>query len=226
MVSPPLHPVEPDINTETLWQFIGLDLAPNDTLETGVAVLDRERNLTFMDKVMSDREIAEFIASMDGPVAVVIDLPKTLGISSKWRLEQVRMTPRLRGQGLSERPNSVYDLLKNLPGVHPFFCPTQLAKMRYELNIPYRTRSPQGSRALHTALKLHLQLKQLPTNLPAIAILEAMIGAYAAWTLFTGEEGEHYRFMENAEGRLYLDPLDRVSTTVRRRMRRRRGRRF
>ena len=90
------------------------------------------------------------------------------------------------------------------------------AKMRYDMNIPYRHRSPQGCRALQAMMKQKLNLQDVPTNLAPSSVLDAMIGAYTAWMLCKGKEGEHFKLFQDDEQRLYLDPLKRTRLTKRR----------
>jgi hypothetical protein len=105
--------------------------------------------------------------------------------------------------------------------------------MRYDMNIPYRSRSPQGCRALQALIKLRLGIPNVPSNLAPSSVLDAMIAAYTAWSVYKGTSGVHYQLYQEhlATGsntpdptshRIYLDPLLRVPPEPPVRSRRRR----
>lgn len=81
------------------------------------------------------------------------------------------------------------------------------AKLRYGLSIPYKNRTPQGCRALQALMKERLKLEGVPTNLAPSSVLDAMIGAYAAWSLFKGKDKLDFKLYQDDKDRLYFDPL-------------------
>lgn len=205
------------------WNFVGIDMAPIDTLETGIAVLDRERNILRMEKLNDDEALLLFLDNL-GPkdnLVVALDIPKSLSIPSKWRQQQIKMHPlRLQVQGphvselvptdrYAQRAKDFYDEVhKRGIFIVSFFTPH--AKMRLELNTPYRHRSPHGCKALQALLRQRLTIPNVPTNLAPSSVLDAMIGAYTAWMLCYGKESEHFKLYQDDESRLYVDPLSVV----------------
>lgn len=201
------------------WYFVGIDMAPIDSLETGVAVLDRQRRLVRMDKLNDDANLLLFLDNL-GPadnLVVSLDIPKSLNIASKWRQQQVKMHPlQLDGQALevptdrfAQRAKDFYDAVTQRGIlITSFFTPH--AKLRYELNTPYRSRSPQGCRALQALLKQRLHVQDVPSNLAPSSVLDAMVGAYSSWLLVHGVEQQHFRLYRDDERRLYFDPLQRL----------------
>ncbi|MBY0402452.1 MAG: hypothetical protein K2X66_01015 [Cyanobacteria bacterium] len=186
----------------TKWMFVGIDLAPNEALETGVAVLDRNRHLTRMDKLYSDQDILYFLKNLAPAqnLIVSLDIPKSLSIPGKWRQEEIKMHPLRLSRNRDEVPlsrlaprgKSLYHLIDQ-EGILIFTYSNYFAKMSYDLNIPFRTRTPQGCRALQSLMKTRLRIANVPTNLAPSSVLDAMIGAYASWSVYRGRLGTHFK---------------------------------
>lgn len=215
---------DPRSSLRNKWLFVGIDMAPIDNLETGIAVLDRNRRIVRMDKMNEDAELLLFLdnLSRSDNIIVALDIPKSLSIPSKWRQQQIKMHPlRLTEQPAYVTPETVpsdrfaqrakdfYEAVQSR-GILTFGFFAAHAKLRYGLNIPFRTRSPQGCRSLQAALRQRLALKDVPTNLAPSSVLDAMIGAYTAWLICYGKENEHFKLYQDDEKRLYLDPLKRT----------------
>ncbi len=201
------------------WVFVGIDLAPNDMLETGVVAVDRDKQMLRMDKVNTDGQVHQFVESL-GPLrstVVALDVPKSLSIPGRWRQEEVKMFPlRLERAATgeftdrcSERAWNLYQSLRSKDCL-VFLYFNHLAKTRYDLFIPFRTRTPRGCRALQAVIKNQLDLGNMPGNLAPSSVLDAMVGAYTAWTLYRGNYGEDYRLHWDINRRLMLEPLRRV----------------
>ena len=207
-------------NVGDQWLFVGIDMAPIDTLETGVAVLERTKHLARMDKLDSDEQVYALIKSLGPKSGLVIglDVPKSLSIPGKWRQQEVKMHPlRLDRQDgtppldrFAPRARAFYDKLK-AEGYFVFNYFTYQARMRYGILSPFRNRTPQGCRAQQAMLRDILGIPGVPSNLAPSSVLDAMIGAYAAWTLYKGVEGRDYKLFLDDADRVYLDPLGRPS---------------
>jgi hypothetical protein len=204
----------------TKWFFVGIDLAPNESLETGVAVLDRQRNLTRMDKIYTDDDILLFLNNL-GPannLIVALDMPKSLSIPGRWRQEEIKMHPlrlaRKDAEAVTDRyakrATDLFEAIAKEQGILCFLYYNYLARMRYDLIIPYRNRTPQGCRALQSLIRLRLGIPNVPTNLAPSSVLDAMIGAYAAWSLYKGKDGQHFRLFEDPGERMLLEPIKRA----------------
>jgi hypothetical protein len=211
-------PNDPRINMGQKWWFVGIDLAPTDTLESGVVALDRTRSLMRMDKFTEDDEILAFLKNLSCSenILVVMDIPKSLSIQSKWRQQELKMHPlSIRNSEKSatvpterycDRAQNFYAELEKL-GILTFGFFTPHAKLRYNLNIPYRHRSSLGCRALQSSVKQCLGIQNIPSNLVASSVLDAMIAAYTAWLCCYGKEEKHFKLYSDNEKRLYIDPL-------------------
>jgi len=211
-------PNDPRINLAQKWWFVGIDLAPTDSLESGVAVLDRSRSLMRMDKFTDDEEMLSLLKNLSCSenILVAMDIPKSLSIQSKWRQQELRMHPLsmrnapnnaiVPSERYSERARNFYLELEKM-GILTFGFFTAHAKLRYNLNIPYRHRSSLGCRALQSGVKQSLGIQNLPTNLVASSVLDAMLAAYTAWLMCYGQDKKHFKLYSDNEKRLYIDPL-------------------
>lgn len=214
----------PKASLTNKWMFVGIDMAPIENLETGIAVLDRDRRILRMDKLNDDDELLLFLSNLAPPenLVVALDIPKSLSIPSKWRQQQIKMHPlRLNEPSpngyrelvptdrYAQRAKDFYDAV-NQKGILVVSFFTAHAKLRYGLNIPFRHRSPQGCRAMQAMMKQRLGIKDVPTNLAPSSVLDAMIGAYTSWLLCKGKDGDNFKLYQDDEQRLYLDPLKRT----------------
>lgn len=180
---------------ENKWHFVGIDLAPIDSLETGIVVIDRDRTILRMEKVEHDKEIFHFIENL-GPkdgLIIALDIPKSLSFTSKWRQQQIKMHPlrflhkdqdAFAHSRFSKRASDIYQHLSNKGFLIINFF-SHYAKLRYGLNIPFRSRSPQGCRAMQALIKERLKIQPLSSHLAPSSVLDAMIGAYLAWSIYT-----------------------------------------
>lgn len=198
-------------------RFAAVDLAPNEQLETGFSALDRERTLIRMDKLYKDEDIVSAIENL-GPASgtiAVIDMPKSLSVSGRWRQEEIKMHPlrltRPSGEVVfryEQRGLRMYETLK-AQGILPFLYFNYWTRVNYDMLLPFRSRSPQGCRALQTALEHQLGITNLPGNLAPSSVLESMVGAYASWSIWRGEPGVDYEIYKDEAGHHILIPIGR-----------------
>jgi len=215
---------DPRSSLSNKWLFVGIDMAPSESLETGITVIDRDRRIVRMEKMDDNEQLVLFLQNLSPPenLVVALDIPKSLSIPSKWRQQQIKMHPLKLDEKLeyqvretvptdrfAQRAKDFYDAVSD-KGILIFSFFAAHAKMRYDLNIPFRHRSPQGCRALQAMMKQRLGLQDVPTNLAPSSVLDAMIGAYTAWLLCKGKEGENFKMYQDDENRLYLDPMKRT----------------
>jgi len=198
-------------------RFCAVDLAPNDQLESGFSAMDRDRVLIRMDKLYRDDEMIAAIENL-GPansLIVVIDMPKSLSLPGRWRQEEIKMHPfRLKTLNRYEtRGMRLYDRLRD-KGILAFLYFNYWTRMNYDMLIPFRSRSPQGCRALQTMLEYQLAIKNLPTNLAPSSVLESVVGAYAAWSVPVGKPGTDYQVFETDTGQQILIPLEKPHLTL------------
>jgi hypothetical protein len=202
----------PQLALDQRYSFVGIDLAPNNQLESGITVIDRDRTLLRMDKLYADDDILAYLKAL-GPansLIIAIDMPKNLNIKGKFLQEEIKLHPlRLSlphhqqhaEQRFGARGFRLWQHLWDMQAL-PFLFFSYGAKLQFDLTTPYRGRSPQGCRALQAAIKHHLELRNMPSNLAPSSVLDAMVGAYCAWLLWIGQESQHYRLFLDTDGRL------------------------
>jgi hypothetical protein len=199
------------------FRFAAVDLAPNEQLETGFSAIDRERQIIRMDKLYQDKDIINTILNLGPPsgTVVVVDMPKSLSIPGRWAQEEIKMHAfRLRrpsGQEINrfeERGVRLYEALKDM-GFLVFLYFNYWTRVNYDMLIPFRSRSPQGCRALQTAIEHQLNVKNLPNNLAPSSVLESLVGAYASWSLWAGRPSEDYELYLNEYGHRLMIPKER-----------------
>ncbi|MEW5818832.1 MAG: hypothetical protein AB1782_01460 [Cyanobacteriota bacterium] len=198
--------------------FIGVALGDNPTVETGIAVLNRNLQLIRVDKVLTNSEVISFINNFSGTVDSLVTLslaPNTIQLSSKWRedeknihafklydsAEDMYWTDRY-----SERGKDIYEAL-NGAGITTFRYNIYIAKMTLNLIPPFKTRSQPGCKYLQTVIRDYLSVDNLPNNLIPIASLDALVGAYTGWKVATDKVNVGYKFLEPFKGQQVVAPL-------------------
>jgi hypothetical protein len=181
----------PEAHIQNRWLFVGIDLAPNGSLESGMAILDRDLTLLRMDKLYKDAAILDAIDHLGAPETLVVclDVPKNLAVPGRFRQEELKyhamridvpIYEREAVSRFSERSQLLYTALKER-GVLPFLTYTGNTKAAFEFFFPYKSRSPQGCRALQSLISEELGIKNMPQNLAPSSVLESLLAAYTAW---------------------------------------------
>ena len=206
--------------------FAGINLAPSENYDSGLALVNRERQLYRTDKLYTDSDILTTIAGvqpLEGLV-VAMDLPKNMSMGSRFRQEAVRMHP-LSSRRLYSPENSaelaafdgtlerfaartwgLYQAMTDAGALVVLFSQQQ-AKLGYKLFNPYRSRSPMGCRTMQALVGESLKLKGLSSNMAPSSVLDAMVGAYTAWMFWKGEAGEDYSVHQDSNERYRAEIL-------------------
>jgi hypothetical protein len=172
--------------------FIGIDLAPNEQLETGIAVMDRNKGILRLDKFYKDTELTGILAHLNAPqnTMVLIDLPRNLQVPSKFRQEELKMhASRMTNLGsthnerFAKRARNLFNTLYS-QGYLPYLTLLNWTKLNYNIFIPFRARSSQGGKALQTALTYQLGISGFPNQQVSNSTLEAILAAYTGWSLW------------------------------------------
>jgi hypothetical protein len=196
--------------------FAGINLAPNENYETGLALVNRERQLYRTDKLYSDTDILTAISGIQPAESLIVamDLPKNMNMSSRFRQEAVRMHPMRSRPGhhegtLDRFATRVWGLYQAMTesGALVVLYSQQQAKMGYKIFNPYRSRSPAGCRALQTLIAETLCIKTNSTNMVPSSVLDAMVGSYTAWLVWKGTSGEDFDLGQDDAGRWMLEAL-------------------
>jgi hypothetical protein len=189
---------------------IGISLTPTDSFDSGFVVLDKKRQLLRMDKFMQDAPALQSILTLDADPThkiVAIDLPKNIAMSAKFRFEKIRMHPLLGRSRLNQQTqlsasvdssgmraykafesryaDRLYAFLDALTasGVEPVVFSSAQVRQVWQIQPPFRSRSGSYCKALQLALKTHLGVANIPTQVPAATLLDATVAALVAWSL-------------------------------------------
>jgi hypothetical protein len=203
------------------WLFVGVDLAPNAALESGLVVLDKDLTLLRMDKLYTNASLLSTIEQLGAAhsLIVAIDMPKNLAISGRFRQEEMKYNAmRMEAAGYDRKPldrfaprgRVLYDALQTL-GAFPVLTFTPNTKANFKLFVPHRARTPQGCRFLQNALKEQFLIKNMPNNLAPSSVLDGMVAAYSAWILSSGVLNEDVCLYQDRLGYWTVDPLQPVA---------------
>ncbi|MFM7390569.1 MAG: hypothetical protein ACKO34_08130 [Vampirovibrionales bacterium] len=200
---------------DNFWTFVGVDIAPNASLETGLVMIDNELTITRMDKLYTNAAIQQTLTQIAGQanVMVVLDMPKNLSVPGRFRQEELKYHGlRLHEAGydrqamsrFNRRARQFYTQLEE-QGLFPVLGFASKLKMNLGFTSAFKARSPQGCRNLQSFVSDVLQLKNMPINLIPSSVLDAMVLAYAGWVLSHGDYGVDAMLYHDAEGYRVLD---------------------
>ncbi len=197
----------PEADLAKRWIFVGIDLAPNAALESGIAILDRDLTLLRMDKLYTDDAIMDTLTQLGSPHSLVVclDIPKNLNITGRFRQEEIKYnamrldTPEYDRPVVDRFSPRAKHLLKqiNALGILTFLTYTPNTKASFQFFFPYKSRSPQGCRALQNLIEEKLAIKNMPVNLAPSSVLEALIAAYTAWMPYAGTLNKEFHIKKD-----------------------------
>lgn len=192
-------------NKESKLCFVGISLGESGSAETGIAVLDRELNLLRVDKAYNLSELKlnlAHIAPFESTVACIALPRNMMMLNGKWRIESKYTQSFKLGkfdsskyiwtQRFSDRGS---ELCKSFmeEGMEVFRYNCSYTQTALQITPPYRSRTPAACKYLQMILENKLNITGMPTNLIPLPAMNAIIGAYTAWRMTTGEENEGYR---------------------------------
>lgn len=172
--------------------FIGITLAQTSSIDSGVAIIDRNNEIIFMDKFYTMNDIQLFLENFsslkDSHICVSIPQDNTL-INGKWRLmskfyQQINTNEHIlnRDNWTQRFSSRGCDFFKTL--IEKGICINRfniyLTRQAFELVSHLKERSPMDCKFLQTTLKLKYGFDSLPSNMIPMAQLEALTGAMLA----------------------------------------------
>jgi hypothetical protein len=169
--------------------YVGLSLAANSSIDTGVAVLDEKNNLITVDKLYKMEDIAfffdNFTSLKQSHVCVSLPWDKTM-LEGKWRIFGKPYQLVMSNENIPNRENWTQrysnrgsDCLKNLETLSTTRFELYLTRQSMKLNSGFRERSPADCKFLQQALKIEHGF-DLPSNMMPMSQLEAIVGAILA----------------------------------------------
>jgi len=192
-------------NKESKLCFVGVSLGESGSVETGIAIIDREKNLLRVDKSYNLSELKTNLASIAPLESIVacVGMPRNMMmLNGKWRIESKQTRSFKLGnfesskhswtQRFSDRGSELCKTFQE-EGMEVFRYNCDYTKNTLQINPPYRSRTPAACKYLQMIIDNRLNISGLPSNLIPLPAMNAIIGAYTAWKMATGEENIGYK---------------------------------
>ena len=172
--------------------FIGLSLGATSSIESGIAVMQDDGTLTYVDKLFSMNDVMYFFDNFhslkDSIVMVSLPWDNTM-MNGKWRVlskpyQLIHENDGFRNadnwmQRFSNRGSDYFSkLVDNGADIKRF--EVYLTRQKLNLYSNYKERSPADCKFFQSALKLEYGFTNLPNNMMPAAQLEAISGALLA----------------------------------------------
>lgn len=174
--------------------FVGISFSSIATNESAVAVLDNNLNLLLMDKLYSFHDVHHFLENFQGVKnsMIAVSMAKNeIMISSKWKYlsriyHPVNLNSKIANRDawtdrFSKKGTDLFESLKE-NGYSIYRFDVHNAKTAFGCNEAFLDRTPADCKALQTGLKHKLNLDELPSNMLPVSELEAILGAYTAYS--------------------------------------------
>lgn len=179
--------------------FIGLMLSAGANAESGVAVIDRNNELIFLDKLFTMQDVQHFFENFPSlkNSQICISLPwDNSMLNGKWRVLSKLYQPLAINQKMPNKDN--WTQRYSTRGAEYFYSLYQqgirinrfelyLTRQSLKLDSCFKERSPADCKALQSALRLSHGFSSLPLNMMPMAHLEAIVGAVLAKNIQTDE---------------------------------------
>ena len=172
--------------------YIGLSLGPTSTIESGIAVMQEDGSLSYVDKLFSMNDVVYFFDNFHSlkDSVVMVSLPwDNAMLNGKWRVlskpyQRIHENSMFRNadnwmQRFSPRGSDYLSKLVE-KGADVARFEVYLTRQRLNLYSNYKERSPADCKFYQSALKLNYGFSNLPNNMMPVAQLEAITGALLA----------------------------------------------
>ncbi len=171
--------------------YIGLSLAASSGMDSGVAVLDEDNKLIFLDKLYTMNDVMYFFDNFSSlkysKICVSLVWDRTM-LNGKWRIlgkpyQLVATNPLMPNrEGWTQRYSTrgcEYFRSLNEKGIDISRFEMYLTRQSMNLNSCYKERSPADCKYLQQMLRFEYGL-DLPSNMMPMSQLEAIVGAILA----------------------------------------------
>lgn len=172
--------------------YIGLSLAAGSSMDSGVAVIDEDNRIIFVDKLYKMNDVIFFFENFsslkDSKVCVSVPPDKTM-LEGKWRILSKPYQMVCSNKNIPNRDNWTQrhsnrgsEYLKELveKGVKVNRFDIYKTRQSLHLNSCYKDRSPADCKFLQQALKYEWGFDEIPSNMMPMSHLEAILGAILA----------------------------------------------
>lgn len=184
-----------DINLKT--SFIGISLSGLSTIESAVAVIDKDSHIIMLDKLFSMSDVKYFLDNWAGKQnsVIMVSVPENeVMLSSKWKYNSrtydivnfdKKMINRDNWTNRFSTRGSDYFKELNDNGIDIFRFDVDNMKKFFGSCFAYREHTPVDCKALQDTLRIKYNMRELPVNMLPVAQLEALLGAVLAQMMTT-----------------------------------------
>lgn len=178
--------------------FIGISLGGLSTIESAVAVLDKNLKIITLDKLFSMFDVKYFLDNLPCKqnVVIMVSIPENeIMISSKWKYNSrtydvVNFEEKIKNiddwtNRFSTRGCELFRELKE-ENIDIFRFDVDNLKKVIGNCFAYRERTPIDCKALQDTLRMKYNMRELPVNMLPVAQLEAILGAFLAHMVVCG----------------------------------------
>ena len=172
--------------------YVGLSLAPNSTIDSGVVVIDEDNNIILLDKLYKVNDIVYFFENFSSlkysKICISVPYERTL-LEGKWRILSKPYQMVATNTNIPNRDNWTQrhshrgsEYFKELVdrGCDISRFDVYITRQSMHLNSCYKDRSPADCKFLQQALKYEWGFYDLPVNMMPVSHLEAILGAILA----------------------------------------------
>jgi hypothetical protein len=172
--------------------YIGLSLASGSSMDSGVAVIDENNKIIFLDKLFKMNDVMFFFENFsslkNSKICVSVPSDRTM-LEGKWRILSKPYQLVATNKHMPNRDNWTQrhssrgtEYFKELiaRGITINRFDIYMTRQSLHLNSCYKDRSPADCKFLQQALKFEWGFNDLPTNMMPMSHLEAILGALLA----------------------------------------------
>ena len=185
--------------------FIGISLSGLSTIESAVAVIDKDMHVVMLDKLFSMNDVKYFLDNWAGKQnsVVMISIPENeIMLSHKWKYNSrtydlVNFDKQMINKDdwtnrFSSRGSEYFRELKE-KGCDIFRFDVDNMKKVVGNCCAYRERTPIDCKSLQDTLRMKYNMRELPVNMLPVAQLEAILGALLGQMIVTENPNFEYK---------------------------------
>lgn len=180
--------------------FVGISLSGLSTIESAVAVVDKNLNVLMLDKLFSMNDVKYFLDNWAGKQnsIIMVSIPENeVMLSHKWKYNSrtydlVNFDKQMINKDdwtnrFSTRGSEYFKQISEV-GYDIFRYDVDNLKKFIGNCYAYRERTPIDCKALQDTLRMKYNMRELPVNMLPVAQLEAILGAFLAQAIVVGNE--------------------------------------
>ena len=185
--------------------FIGISLSGLSTIESAVAVIDKNMHVVMLDKLFSMNDVKYFLDNWAGKQnsVVMVSIPENeVMLSHKWKYNSrtydlVNFDKQMINKDdwtnrFSSRGSEYFRELKE-NGCDIYRFDVDNMKKIVGNCFAYRERTPIDCKSLQDTLRIKYNMRELPVNMLPVAQLEAILGALLGQMIVTENKDFEYK---------------------------------